>query len=246
MSPSIPNDVALLAQAGNQAALALMVPKLEEKARYVALAFSETHVDPRDLVQDGVLAAFEALASWDPAKSTFETYSQNVMRPAMNEAMSHYYIGASIPRETLKRYWKAIKSTDSENEAVEFLEGLMRPETFLAAHRVITGTKPAHLVEGIGYEGAVSGEEGADQDTFYYAQAVPQGTDGSFLDSLILEDHLEGLTPRERLVIEGFLRGDKDTEMGRALGLDRSTISIAKRAALAKIKTSIERESHEE
>lgn len=239
MSKPIPNDVALLAQAGNKDAMDLMVPRLLDKAKFVAQAYSATHFDLRDLVQDALLGALEALASWDPTRSSFETYSQNAMRPAINEALGDYYMGASIPRETLKRYWDARQSTETLEEALEALTGVMKPETFLSVHRLVTGTKPAHLVEGVGYEGAVKWEAGAGLATFYYAQNHLGAGEQDLVDRIILEDHLEVLSPREWIIIEGFLRGDSDTEMAQDLGLNRSTISANRRQALSKLKESI-------
>jgi RNA polymerase sigma factor (sigma-70 family) len=237
VSLPIPNDVALLAQAGNKEAMGLMVPRLLDKAKFVAQTYSATHFDLRDLVQDALLGALDALASWDPTRSSFETYSQNAMRPAINEALGDYYLGASIPRETLKRYWGARQSTETLEEAREALTGIMKPETFVAVHRIVTGTKPAHLVEGVGFEGSVNGEEGS--DSFYYAQNHLGATERDLVDRLILEDHLEVLCPREWIIIEGFLRGDSDTEMAQDLGLNRSTISANRRQALSKLKESI-------
>jgi RNA polymerase sigma factor (sigma-70 family) len=236
----IPNELALRAQAGDKPALAAMVPRLQDKADFVSKRFNETHVDRNDLIQDALLAALEALPLWDPAKATFETHSQNVMRDTMLETVSSYYIGADIPGRTLRRYWKAMHETGTLDEAIESLTGEMAEATFVSIHAAVSSTVPAHLVEGVGYEGSVSGEDGH-EDEFYYRQAPLQDdAEDDLVDRIILEEHLQELSPRDRFIIEGFMRQGTDTEIARDLGLDRSTVNGRRRAALAQLRESIE------
>ena len=60
------------------------------------------------------------------------------------------------------------------------------------------------------------------------------------MDRIILEEHLQELSPRDRFIIEGFMRQGTDTEIARDLGLDRSTVNGRRRAALAQLRESIE------
>lgn len=236
----IPNDVALRAQAGDKAALDAMVPRLQDKADFVAKRLKNVHVSQEDLIQDAIMAAIEALPSWRPEKAAYDTYAQNVMRRAVLNGVSGYYIGASVPWASAQRYWHAVHTTRSLDEALASLEGVMTKETFLAIDKVVTSTVPAHLVEGVGYEGSTDGEESYDEEFYYKAPPLQHDAEDELVDRVILDEHLQTLLPRERFIIESAMRQDTDKEIAQVLGLDRSTVSALRRGALVKLKESIE------
>lgn len=233
----IPNEVALAAQAGSRAHLGRMVPRLQEKAKHEARRMCDIHVDPEDYAQEALAAIIEALPDWDPGRASFETYADLVMRSAVRKTTSGYLVGASVPASTANAYRAAINGTDTLDEAQEAVKHLFTPATFQALYTLFSCTQPAHLVAGVGYEGAVKGEDGG-EDAFYYGPARMVDHEEAHAERLdLLESVLQNLDERERFIVfMAYGHEDTDREIADALGIDRSRVNRIRNRALRKLR----------
>jgi len=245
MSAQLDIPTIRLAQSGDKAAMATILARVEPFISKAVRSVDSSEDDSLDMAQAARMAVIEAVSSFDPERpGSLETFLYRRIRGAVYNSSSAYYAGPSIPPAQVSRYWAAINSTSTPQEAREVVKH-MDPTTFDAIHHVITGTY-AYV------EDAEDVDEGANPAYRHQGiAAVPsfamaETPEDQTVKKLQAEEILSvAKTPRDRLVLEmafGFVSGEpmSDGEVAESLGLPRSTIQRIRTKAIAHIQETME------
>jgi RNA polymerase sigma factor (sigma-70 family) len=239
MNPdNLPTSIILSAKAGDSAAQAAIMDRVDPFIKTAVKKVTTTHLDPEDFLQDARLAVLEALQRFDPSKGhPFETFVFLLIKGTILNRAGDYYQGATVPKTRLQQYWSAVSSTATILEAREVSD--MDHLTFDAIHNLVTDTWSLDAMES----GEDSDNEPADGD-FNVSQFSRQDWIAPNIteDQPDLEELLECLAPRDRMVLEmayGLTYGDSmnDYEVGQALGIDRSGVNRIRNRALKALRS---------
>lgn len=131
------------AQAGDEAATAALAQSqirwLRAEARKYGAA---SGVDSDDLVSAGLEALLGAIRTFDPTRGArLFTHAQTAMREAMADEVAGYGSTIAIPGRTLRKYRRALRETETVDEAREFARERdgMDPATFDAVRYALAG-----------------------------------------------------------------------------------------------------------
>lgn len=237
-SSPIADSVVLAAIDGDRASEEVLGRRMKVKASFVASKLVNTHIVHEELQAICLLHGVEALQTWDPSLAKFETHCQHAMWYGLAEDVGSYYMGATIPGRSLRKYWRAMDAaTDDYNAAVRLAYDAekVHPDTFLAMHQMITGVVPAHLVAGVGFEGALPGEDGdSSQGDYKYDSDINSVFEDDLLESLDITKLLNVLSSEQRYLVRAYIAEDRftDIEIGAVTGLSRKQVKRRRDEAL--------------
>jgi hypothetical protein len=237
-SSPIADSVVLAAIAGDRTSEDVLGRRMKVKASFVSSKLTNTHIAHEELQAICLLHGVEALKTWDPSLAKFETHCQLRMWYGLTDDVGGHYIGATIPGSQLQKYWSAMDAAEDDFYAASEIAGLasgMRPATFMALYEMVNNVKPAHLVAGVGFEGAVPGEDGdSSEGDFVYDSDINSVFEDELLESLDLTKLLEVLSSEQRYLVRAFIAEDRftDIEIGEATGLSRKQVKRRRDEAL--------------
>jgi len=238
---NLSDDTIIAAQAGSKEAQGRVLDRMDRLIKAAVRKLINSSVSSEDLIQDARVAVLEALCTFDASKGfSFETYTYRIIRGSIFNAAGSYYQGATVPSTTLTRYWAAVNSASTDVEAREAAN--MDGVTFDAVHSLVTDTWSYDMQ----YADMHGNQRDADElgdiggGGLLSEPAFVQDFAGPLVERLDIDEILDTLDPRERVIVElayGF-SGDgslTDVEVSAIVGIERSRVNRIRNRALAKM-----------
>lgn len=94
------NELAALAAAGNDEAMAMLIATVMPIAKAKAAGFAQVRISDEDLVQEGMLGFLEAVKKFDPSKGVpFKAYASVCIKNRMINAFNRNNSAAEFPAD---------------------------------------------------------------------------------------------------------------------------------------------------
>lgn len=213
--------------------------------RFLANKFKNRGEPLDDLVQVGYLGLIKAIDRFDPSRGLeFTTFATPTI---MGEIKRHFRDkgwSVRVPRRLQELSAKVNQTTDALTTELQRSPSIAEVAAYLDAtpDEVLEAMESSSAYSSVPLE-APSGAE-ADDTPSVLDRYATEDSDLAFTDDrLVIEEALEGFSPREREVIDlRFLKGMTQIEIAEQLGISQVQVSRLLRRTLKKIQDKIDPE----
>ncbi|RJX23654.1 MAG: sigma-70 family RNA polymerase sigma factor [Dethiobacter sp.] len=190
----------------------------------------ETAVDYDDLFQEGCIGLLMALSKYDPGKGTkFSTYAVPFILGEIRSCLRRNGHLLKVSRSNHEHYCRLLKSKE---ELVQELKRQPRLEE-LAEKMGLPGEEIIWLME---LQNPVGSLQEINETPPREEENSAFNTD-KFFDSLIIQEKLNNLPPREKqIIVLRYILEKSQEEVAQILGLSQSHISRLERQAIKNLK----------
>ena len=213
--------------------------------RFLANKFKNRGEPLDDLVQVGYLGLIKAIDRFDPSRGLeFTTFATPTI---MGEIKRHFRDkgwSVRVPRRLQELSAKVNQATDALTTELQRSPSIAEVAAYLDAtpDEVLEAMESSSAYSSVPLE-APGGAE-ADDTPSVLDRYATEDSDLAFTDDrLVIEEALEGFSPREREVIDlRFLKGMTQIEIAEQLGISQVQVSRLLRRTLKKIQDKIDPE----
>ena len=213
--------------------------------RFLANKFKNRGEPLDDLVQVGYLGLIKAIDRFDPSRGLeFTTFATPTI---MGEIKRHFRDkgwSVRVPRRLQELSAKVNQATDALTAELQRSPSIAEVAAYLDAmpDEVLEAMESSSAYSSVPLE-APSGAD-ADDTPSVLDRYATEDSDLAFTDDrLVIEEALEGFSPREREVIDlRFLKGMTQIEIAEQLGISQVQVSRLLRRTLKKIQDKIDPE----
>ncbi len=213
--------------------------------RFLANKFKNRGEPLDDLVQVGYLGLIKAIDRFDPSRGLeFTTFATPTI---MGEIKRHFRDkgwSVRVPRRLQELSAKVNQATDALTTELQRSPSIAEVAAYLDAtpDEVLEAMESSSAYSSVPLE-APSGAD-ADDTPSVLDRYATEDSDLAFTDDrLVIEEALEGFSPREREVIDlRFLKGMTQIEIAEQLGISQVQVSRLLRRTLKKIQDKIDPE----
>lgn len=213
--------------------------------RFLANKFKNRGEPLDDLIQVGYLGLLKAIDRFDPDRGLeFTTYATPTI---MGEIKRHFRDkgwSVRVPRRLQELSAKVNQATDTLTTQLQRSPTVEEIAEYLNAtvDEVLEAMESSSAYSSVPLEG--TGNNESDDTPSVIDRYAAEDNDLAFTDDrLIIEEALEGFSPREREVIElRFLKGMTQIEIAEQLGISQVQVSRLLRRTLKKIQNKIDPE----
>ncbi|HJG36993.1 SigB/SigF/SigG family RNA polymerase sigma factor [Enorma phocaeensis] len=213
--------------------------------RFLANKFKNRGEPLDDLIQVGYLGLLKAIDRFDPDRGLeFTTYATPTILGEIKRHFRDKGWSVRVPRRLQELSAKVNQATDTLTTQLQRSPTVEEIADFLDASvdEVLEAMESSSAYSSVPLEGTGSSE--SDDAPSIIDRYATEDSELAFTDDrLIIEEALEGFSPREREVIElRFLKGMTQIEIADKLGISQVQVSRLLRRTLKKIQDKIDPE----